>query len=139
LVKVKPIDQIQRNYAGSASTAAARYRDAAPGVIWQGPAVEGQALFEEKMRDPAVLARRSKNIQKVSDAEFRTALSEKGAPILASRMSSAAGDQAAGYAPYRTALEAVNLPKRTADPMSNIDNRLKPIVSALVAKKAEVG
>ena len=139
MVKVKGLDQIKRNYQGSASTAASRYREAAPGVAWQEAAVEGQGLYEERMRDPAVLSRREKNVKKVSDSEFRAALVEKGAPILASRMTGAADAQSSGYAPYKSALEAVDLPARTSDPMSNIDARLKPIVAALVAKKAEVG
>lgn len=139
MVKVKPLDQIKRNYTGSASTAATRYREAAPSVSWQEDALEGQSLYEEQMRDPAVLARRSKNIAKVSDSEFRDALITKGAPVLASRMTAAADKQSSGFAPYKAALEAVDLPARTADPMSNIDNRLKPIVQALVQKKAEVG
>jgi len=49
------------------------------------------------------------------------------------------GNGAPDGAPYKAALEAVDLPQKTGDPMTNIDQRLKPIVAALVAKKEEEG
>ena len=42
------------------------------------------------------------------------------------------------YEPYRAALEALELPPRTADPMVNIDNRVKAVVKTLVEKKKEL-
>ena len=132
MVKVKPLATIEKNYKGAASTAASRYKDAIPGIIWQAEAMAGQDLYEAKMMDPAVLARRSTEIAKVSDAAFREALTKKGAPVLASRMSDAAPRMAAGYAPIRSALEALTLPPRVVDPMANIDARLKPVVQTMI-------
>jgi hypothetical protein len=135
MVKVKPLDQIKKNYTGAAPIAAARYRDAIPTITWQDPALKGQKLFEEQMMKAEVLKRREAKIKKVPDTEFRKALEEKGAPVLSSRMAAAADKQVSHFAPYRAALEAVTLPDRTADPLTNIDNRLKAIVSALVETK----
>jgi len=132
MVKVKPLATIEKNYKGAASTAAARYKEAIPRVTWQAESIEGQDLYEERMMDPAVLARRATEIAKVSDTEFRKALLEKGAPVIASRMSAAAPKMAAGYAPIRSALEGLTLPARVADPMANIDARLKPVVQTMI-------
>jgi len=133
MVKVKPLAQIEKNYKDAAGTAASRYKDSIPGVVWQSEAIAGQAIYEAKMMDPAVLARRATEIAKVSDTEFRNALATKGAPVLASRMAAAAPKMSAGYAPIRSALEALTLPARTADPMANIDARLKPVVATMIA------
>ena len=132
MVKVKSLATIEKNYKGAAGTAASRYRDAIPGIVWQADAIEGQSLYEAKMMDPSVLARRATEIAKVSDSSFREALTTKGAPVLASRMTAAAGKMASGYAPIRSALEALTLVPREADPMANIDNRLKPVVQAMI-------
>jgi len=137
--KVKSLEKIKANYKGAASVAATRYKEAIPGIAWQAAAIDGQELYEARMSDPAVLERRSKNIAKVSDSSFQGAMEKKGAPVISSRMSDAADKQAANFAPYKAAIEAVSLPDKTADPMANIDQRLKPIVEALVKKKQEVG
>ena len=136
---MKSLERIKANYKGAAGTAAARYKEAIPGIAWQAAAIAGQDLYESQMRDPEVLARRGKNITKVSDASFQSAMEKKGAPVIGARMSDAADKQAANFAPYKAAIEAVALPDRTADAMTNIDQRLKPIVAALVAKKKEAG
>jgi len=132
MVKVKPLATIEKNYKGAAGTAASRYKDAIPGITWQSEAIAGQDLYEAKMQDPTVLARRETGIAKVSDSEFKAALAAKGAPVLASRMTAAAGKMAQGYAPIRSALEGLSLPPREADPMTNIDNRLKPVVQTMI-------
>lgn len=136
---MKSLERIKANYKGAAGTAAARYRESIPGIAWQAAAVDGQDLYEAQMRDSEVLARRAKNIAKVSDSSFQSAMEKKGAPVIASRMADAADKQAANFAPYKSAIEGVSLPDRTADAMTNIDQRLKPIVAVLVAKKKEIG
>jgi len=139
MVKVKSIDKARRNYKNAASTAAARYKESIDGIDWQGPALEAQALYEEMMMRADVLARRAAGISKVSNTEMQKAMREKGAPVIGSRMAASDGKWGTGWSPYKSALEAVSLPPKTADAMSNIDSRLKPIVQALVDKKAEEG
>jgi len=132
LVKVKPLAQIEKNYRDASGTAASRYKDSIPGITWQAEAVAGQELYEERMSDPSVLARRETGIAKVSDAEFKKALTEKGAAVIGARMRAAAPKMASGYAPIRSALEGLTLPARVADPMANIDARLKPVVQTMI-------
>jgi len=138
MVKVKPLDQAREDYKDAASIAARRYADAADRVEWKEAAIEGQELYEEMMRSLEVLRRRLAGIRKVSDAEFRKAMKEKGAKVIRERMEAADGKWVEGFRPFADALRAVELPARTADPMENIDRRLKAIVKALVEKKKEL-
>ena len=139
MVKVKSIDKAKRNYKGAASTAAARYKESISDIDWKGPALEAQALYEEQMSNPAVLARRASGIEKTTNEAMKAATLAKGAPVIGSRMAAADGDWGAGWGPYKSALETVDLPPKTGDPMTNIDQRLTPIVQALVDRKAEEG
>lgn len=132
MVKVKPLATIEKNYKDSAGTAASRYKDSIPGITWQAEAIAGQDLYVAKMSDPSVLARREQEISEVSDAAFRDALLKKGAPVIGARMALAAPKMASGYTPIRNALLALTLPARVADPMQNIDNRLKPVVTTMI-------
>lgn len=132
MVKVKPLATIEKNYKDSAGTAASRYKDSIPGITWQAAAIDGQDLYVAKMTDPEILARRAQEISEVSDTEFRNALMTKGAPVIGSRMALAAPKMAQGYAPIRNALLSLVLPARVADPMQNIDNRLKPVVTTMI-------
>ena len=131
MVKVKPLEEIKRNYVGSAGTAAARYAAAIPRITWQSEALAGQALYVTQMSNPSVLARRADGISDVSDSEFKAALSSKGAPRISAGISGAGDKMSSGYAPIRSAIEGVSLPARTADPDTNIENRVKPIVHAM--------
>jgi|CXWL01.1.fsa_nt_gi hypothetical protein len=79
------------------------------------------------MQNPNILARRNKGINKVSDDQWRTAATTKGAPVISQRMKDASGKQASGFEPYRSALESMTLPAKTTDPAQNVVNRVTPI------------
>ncbi|UTU47204.1 Conserved odinarchaeal virus protein [Huginn virus] len=138
MVKVKPLDQIKARYQGAIAEAARRYAEAAPTIEWQAAAKAAQKLYEQKMSDPTVLARRAKGIDKVTDSAFRQAIISKGVTRINAGMAGAVDKQAANFAPFKAALEAVTLPEKTTDPLANIDARVKPIVKALVDKKKEI-
>jgi len=110
-----------------------------PKKIWKAPALLGQPLYETKMMDPAVLARRKDKIEKLTDDDWRNPYIEKGGPIIGPRVKAALPKYETKVDPYLKAIAAVELPPRVVDPMENIENRVKPIVAALVAKKEELG
>lgn len=138
-MKVKSASQAQANYTAAAALVPARYEAGVTIADWQAPALGGQALYVARLSDPDVLARRSKNIGKVSDAEWRSATITKGRNIIGSRMTAAAPKQQANWAPYRAALEALTLPAKTADPLANLANRAGAVVTAMVNTKKSVG
>jgi hypothetical protein len=138
-MKVKSASQAQANYTAASALVPARYEAGVSTSDWQAKALDGQALYVQRLQDPEVLARRAKNIGKVSDSDWRSAAITKGRGIIGARMTAAAPKQQANWAPYRSALEALTLPAKTADPMTNLTNRAGAVVQAMVATKKSVG
>ena len=138
-MKVKSASLSQANYTAAASLVPARYEAGVSGADWQAPALAGQSLYVARLSDPDVLARRAKNIGKVSDSDWRSNTVAKGRPIIGARMTAAAPKQQANWAPYRAALESLTLPAKTADPMTNLTQRAGAVVQAMVATKKSVG
>jgi hypothetical protein len=87
------------------------------------------------MSDPEVLSRRARGLAKVTDETWKTAAVNKGASRIADGMNQAIDKQVRGYEPYASALSALTLPPRSADPMANIDSRTKPVVQTMVNVK----
>lgn len=102
---------------------------------WKSKALNGQALYEEQMRNSEVLGRRARGLEKVSDAEWKSKAATLGTTRIAAGMQSAAQKQADNYEATAEALRAVELPARTSDPIQNVQNRVIPIVQAAVASK----
>lgn len=138
-MKVKSQSAIKKNFEASTALVTQRYKDGLVGAEWKANALEGQDLYEQMMSDPAVLARRTKGIDRVSDAEWQQAATTKGAPIIAGRMKDASAKQASRFEPYRVALEGMDLPARTADPATNVLNRVTPIAVRFREIKNEQG
>ena len=138
MVKVKPESEIKKNYEDSTALVPARFEAGVRSATWQSEALAGQDLYVEQMTRPDILARRSAGIEKISDETWRRNTIDKGKTIIGARMKQASQKQIEGFRPYREALQAVDLPPRTADPMTNLINRAGAVVQAMVDKKREV-
>jgi len=140
MVKVKPLDQIKKNYAAGATVAPSRYVDGVAGAAWKESAASSGAeeLFKAKMSEAMANESRRKGIEKVSDTEWRESATKKGGARIGEGMRAAVDKQASNFAPFKSTLEAISLPARTADPVANVDARVKPIVAGLAAKKKEL-
>ena len=99
---------------------------------WKEKALNGQGLYEQQMQNAAVLRRRAVALERVSEADWKTKAANLGSMRIADGMRNGAEKQAQNYEPIANALRSVELPERSADPMANIDNRVKPIVRAMV-------
>lgn len=99
---------------------------------WKEKALNGQGLYEQQMQNAAVLRRRAVALERVSEADWKSKASNLGSMRIADGMRNGAEKQSQNYEPIANALRAVELPERSADPMANIDNRVKPIVRAMV-------
>jgi hypothetical protein len=135
MVKVKSETDMKTNYTAAAALVPTRYAQGVKAATWQAEAQAGQALYEQRMQDPTVLARRNAGISKVSDDTWRTNAVNKGQPIIGARMTAAADKQITGFRPYRDALSALTLPDKVADPMTNLTNRAGAVVRAMVDTK----
>jgi hypothetical protein len=136
MVKIASADEISRRYKDSVPRVAEAYKRGVQGTTdWQERAVASQGLYEAKMADRDVLQRRAKKLAKVSNEEWRSKAADLGASRIGTGMDRAVDKQRRGFAPFREALANLTLPERTADPMTNIDNRAKGVVRVLVETK----
>ena len=84
------------------------------------------------MQNAQVLRRRAVALERTSEADWKSRASNLGSVRIADGMRNGADKQTQNYEPIAQALRGVSLPDRTADPMANIDNRVKPIVRAMI-------
>lgn len=136
-MKVKSQSDIKKNFEQSTSIVTERYKTGVSNAAWKDEALAGQSLYVEAMQNPNILARRSKGINKVSDEQWRSNTTIKGAPVIAVRMKDASGKQAGNFEPYRQALESMTLPAKTTDPATNVLNRVTPIAVKFAQLKNE--
>lgn len=94
-------------------------------------AIAGEALFAAKMQEAIANKSRAKGLEKSSDEKWRAAAQGKGAQRIAAGMAAAENEFSSGIAKVLSVIQGVSIPARVADPMANIDNRLKPIAKAL--------
>lgn len=138
-MRVKSQSEIKANFEQSTAIVTPRYTKGVATASWKDQAINGQDLYVATMQNPTILARREKGINKVSDEQWRSAATTKGAPVIAQRMKDASGKQASGFEPYRVALEGMTLPDRTTDPAQNVANRVTPIAVKFRQIKDEQG
>jgi len=139
MVKIKPLEEISKRYDEAASFVPARYKRAVEKVSdWKTPALEGQELYETKLSDATVRARRAKAIEAMSNEDWRKPAIDLGARRIGTGMKAKVDKHKKKFAPFHSALAALELPKRGPTWEENIENRLKAVVSTLVAKKKEL-
>ncbi|MCK5138348.1 MAG: hypothetical protein KAQ85_00765 [Thermodesulfovibrionia bacterium] len=136
MVETKGIAETRANWEASHGRVPQAYSagvSRATNVIAKGIAAED--LYAAKVQEAIAKKSRAKALAKISDAEWKEAALKKGAPRIASGMAAAKEKYAANMATVLSVIESVSLPPRTADPMANVDNRVKPIVAALAKMK----
>ena len=138
MVKVKSQQEIQANYTGSIAVVPGRYRQGvagASGVI--AASIAAEDLYAAKLQESIAARRRANALSKVSDDEWRRKATELGAARIGPGMQANAQKQAQNFEPFRSALSALSLPARTADPIANVD-RVRAVVETMVATKRSV-
>lgn len=140
-MKVKSKGDIEAAYTEGARVAPSRYTRGVAGTTgFKEDAIAGQTLYEAKMTDPTILARRKAKLEKISDADWKTPALKKGSVRIGPGMVAAVKKQSDGFEPYRSELEGITLPEKTTDPLTNVTNRVGAIAVALAErKKRELG
>jgi len=140
MVKVKDINAAKKNFEDAASLVPERYKQGVSSADWKEAAMSdaAESLYAQKLQEAIQKKKRQKGIAKVSNEEWRSNAVNKGAAKIGTAMRLASNKWATAIAPYFEALRNLSLPEKTADPMANIDNRLKRVVEALVNKKKEL-
>lgn len=138
MVDTKPLSEVQAKWEAGIGRAGANYKTGvtnAKNVIEK--AIEAEPLFAAKMQDAIAKGSRAKGLAKVTTEQWRAAAQEKGAARIGPGMSAAKGKFNQGIGRVLSTIQGVSLPARTTDPLANVDNRVKPIVKALVDMKEQ--
>ena len=141
MVKIKSASEIDKKYKDAISRVPANYKAGVQGTTnWQERAASAEAedLWKAKIAEAAAANRRQKAVAQVSNSEWQSKAANLGAARIGAGMTAGADKRTRNFEPYRSAIEGTSLPARTADPMANIDNRVKGIVSSLVAVKKSI-
>ena len=136
MVDTKSLEQTKKNWEGSHARVPAAYQAGvqnAKDVINKGIAAED--LYAAKVQEAIANKSRAKGLAKVSDEQWRQAAMTKGGARIGPGMAAAKDKYASGMGEVLSTIQSVTLPPRSADPMANVDNRVKPIVDALSKMK----
>lgn len=136
MVETKSMEQTQKNWEASHGRIPGAYADGVKGakdVI--AKAIAGEELYAQKVQEAIASKRRAKKLAEVSDEQWRSAAIEKGAARIGPGMNAAKAKYNKGMGRVLSTIQGVSIAPRTADPMANIDNRVKPIVAALAKLK----
>ena len=134
----RTLEMGKANLEASLSLIPDRYRAGVGVADWKTAAGSDQAeqLFAAKMGAAITSKARQRGIARVSNEEWRTrAIASANSMVDGMRRNT--DKWATNFAkPYAAVVAVVrNLPPKGADPMSNIDRRLKPVVDAWVKNK----
>ena len=136
MVKTKGAAQSAENWNSAIGAVPEKYKTgvaAADNVIEK--AIEAEGLWAERVQQAISAGTRVKGLQKTSTAEWKAKATGKGAARIATGMTESKDKFAKGIAEVISVIEGVTIAPRTADPMANVDARVKPIVAALAAMK----
>ena len=140
-MKVRSAEAAKKAYIEGAAKAPERYKAgiaATTGWKEKASSPEAEALYAAKLQESIASKRRQRALENTSEEEWKSNAMNKGASVIGQRMAAAAEKQSRNVAPYLEALRNTELPARTADPMTNVTNRVGAVVQALVNKKKEI-
>lgn len=136
MVKVKSASEIDKNYRDAIGRVPGKYKSGVERTNdWQEKAAAGEDLYAAKVQEAVAARSREKGIMATTNEEWKSKAASLGAERIGRGMTENAAKRTRKFEPFRAALEGVTLPPRTADPMANVDARVKPIVEALVNTK----
>lgn len=130
----KDISQAKDNYVQSISFVKTRYENGVANGDWAKGVKDPQANanFKSGIQKAISEDRWSKGVNAVSNEEWKNAAMTKGAQSIEEGMRQGQDKYSERFQPILSAMnsKAASLPAKSTDAMSNIDQRLKPIVKA---------
>lgn len=136
MVETKSLEVTTKNYQAGISVAPQRYKDGVQKATNQNEnAIAAQPLYEARIAESIANKSRVKGLQGSSTAEWKKQSVEKGAQRIGPGMQAALPKYTQKMGENLAVIQGVTIAERTADPMMNIDNRVKPIAQALYDNK----
>lgn len=112
---------------------------ATPGKLDAAKSEQAEKNYAVKVAEAVANKSRQKALGKVSESEMNAAMLAKGGSAYRAGTAASADKTLKNVEPYLATLDNLKLPARTADPMQNIDNRVKGVAKALIDTKKRVG
>lgn len=136
MVKTKGASATSANYNAAIGRVPGAYKTGVEQTSgWQASAMAGETLYGQKVQEAVANRSRERGISRVSDSEWKTAAAGKGAARIGQGMQASAPKYASAMGEVLSVIEGVSIAARSADPMANVDGRVKPIVQALADYK----
>ena len=130
----KTIENAARNLEQSIAVIPARYAESTGRAEWAAPAVSQQAEdnYQAGLAEATAKDLRRKNISAAGDTAYRKGCADKGSKVIGERIRGALGVYRQAFSPILTAMNtaADAAPAKTRDVLTNIQNRLVPVVQA---------
>ena len=140
MVKMPSQTEIDASYKEAIPRVAGKYKKGVQGTTdWKEKAIAGEGLYAAKVQEAIANQSRAKGINKISPEEWKNAAASTGAERIGGGMTANAAKRTRNFEPYRQALEGLTLPERTADPMTNVTQRVGGIVQKMVDTKKSIG
>lgn len=137
---VKPLDRISRKWARQSATAQPEYEAGvrAPRRSWSDAASKAEDSYKQGVQAGINRGAFGKGVRKAGDSKWQDATLAKGANRWSEGINLATGAYEEGFAPFRQALEQLDLPPRgpKGDP-KNLQ-RVQAVTEALHRKKIEM-
>lgn len=134
---IRPIDEIASKWANVTPMRSGDYAKgiANPRTSWKAATLAASDAYKDGVQQAIQRNAFSKGVSAAGDEKWQRKAVSNGVDRWGPGVQNAKGDYAAGFAPFREAIAACNLPPRYArrDPRNLA--RVKAIVDALVAKK----
>lgn len=136
MVKTKGIERTTANWRGAIPTVPSKYKAGVQGATNTiENAIAAEELYAARVQEAVANKTRVKGLQKTSTAEWKARASELGSARIAAGMTAAEPKFRRGMSDVINTIEATTIGERTADPIANVDNRVKPIVRNLYDMK----
>jgi len=121
-----------KNYSDAIGGVPAKYKAGVSRTQnWQEKAIAGESLYGQKVSEAVANQSRAKGLAKVSNEQWKSKAAGKGATRIGQGMTESLPKFQSGIAPVLDVIRNTSIGARTADPMANVDNRVKPLVKAL--------
>ena len=116
MVSIKPLDQITDKWATVTPERAPFYEKgiAAPSRDWQAGAIQGQAAYEQAMRNPLVLKQREAKIKAVGSEKWSRKAKLVGPGRFREGVPAAKDDYNKAFSTYHGVIAALALPEKGA-------------------------
>jgi len=138
MVKTKGLSATTKNWESAIGSVPAKYSEGVRGTTdWQAKAIAGEELYAQKIQEAVSKKSRAEGISRTSDSEWQGSALNKGAARIATGMTASKGKFNTGISKVLSTIEGVTIAPRSADPMANVDGRIKPLVAALHSIKGK--